>query len=142
MTHGSREAVDCCRYWAALIVGALQGRSKAELVGDSYQLFNPTGNPHFWREAPLDAEVRKTVLGRRRTASFKAHAGFSALKAMEAALWCFWKGESFAETVLLAANLGEERCPRKCYARKLGAGTIASAKADLQGQRAFAADEA
>lgn len=31
-THGAREAVDACRYFSALLVGAIQGRSKDELL--------------------------------------------------------------------------------------------------------------
>lgn len=39
-THGAAEAVDACRYFAGLIIGALQGMEKSELLA-----------PHFAREA-------------------------------------------------------------------------------------------
>src|SRR5439155_7779506 len=36
-THGAPAAVDACRYFAALIVGALQGATKEELLSDFYR---------------------------------------------------------------------------------------------------------
>ena len=35
-THGAAVAVDACRYLGGLIVGALRGASKAELLADHY----------------------------------------------------------------------------------------------------------
>jgi ADP-ribosylglycohydrolase len=35
-THGAREAVDACRYLAALLVGAVRGASKDELLAPRY----------------------------------------------------------------------------------------------------------
>ena len=35
-THGAAAAVDVCRYFAALIVGALCGAGRHELVSDHY----------------------------------------------------------------------------------------------------------
>ena len=46
-THGAREAVDGCRYVAALIVSALQGRSKEDLTST---LFTPV--PELWKREP------------------------------------------------------------------------------------------
>ena len=35
-THGAPAAVDACRYFAALILGALNGRSKEELLSPDF----------------------------------------------------------------------------------------------------------
>jgi ADP-ribosylglycohydrolase len=35
-THGAEQAVDACRYFAGLIVGALEGRSKDELLSTGF----------------------------------------------------------------------------------------------------------
>jgi ADP-ribosylglycohydrolase len=47
-THGAPEPVDACRYYAGLILGALQGRAKEELLGT---LFSPL--PGSWQRASL-----------------------------------------------------------------------------------------
>jgi ADP-ribosylglycohydrolase len=51
-THGSPEAVDACRYLAALIVGALRGASKEELLADRY---SPV--PGLWDDQPLSPRI-------------------------------------------------------------------------------------
>ena len=42
-THGAAAAVDACRYMAALIVGALTGASKDELLSPLYALWSAAG---------------------------------------------------------------------------------------------------
>ena len=51
-THGAKEAVDACRYMAGLIIGALQGKSKEELLAP---LFTPV--PGLWGREPLAPKV-------------------------------------------------------------------------------------
>ena len=45
-THGAPEAVDACRYLGALIVGALKGIPKEELLTDHY---SPV--PGYWSQS-------------------------------------------------------------------------------------------
>src|SRR5215469_5994566 len=53
-THGTKAAVDACRYFAALILGALRGRSKKELLSP---YFYPGDKLDFWNENGLDPKI-------------------------------------------------------------------------------------
>jgi ADP-ribosyl-[dinitrogen reductase] hydrolase len=57
-THGARVAVDACRYLGALLVGAMHGASKEELLGDHYSLL-----PGYWEDAPLDPVIAVIARG-------------------------------------------------------------------------------
>ena len=103
-THGAQTAVDACRYLGGLIVGAVQGASKEELLSDHY---SPV--PRYWKAHPLCAEIDAIASG-----SFKEKeppgikgSGY-VVKSLEAALWAFHHGNSFKEGCLLAVNLGDD----------------------------------
>ncbi|HEX9925511.1 MAG TPA: ADP-ribosylglycohydrolase family protein [Anaerolineae bacterium] len=103
-THGAVAAVDGCRYLGALIVGALNGATKTELLAERY---SPV--PGYWSEQPLVAEIDEVAAG-----SFKQRqppdiqgTGY-VVKSLEAALWAFYHGQSFREGCLLAVNLGDD----------------------------------
>ncbi|HEY1013652.1 MAG TPA: ADP-ribosylglycohydrolase family protein [Herpetosiphonaceae bacterium] len=101
-THGAPAAVDACRYFAGLIVGALTGASKDELLAPLFAPF-----PGCWEAAPLAAEVREVAEGsfkRRQPPEIEA-TGY-VIRSLEAALWAFCNSSSFAEGCLLAVNLG------------------------------------
>jgi NAD-dependent SIR2 family protein deacetylase/tetratricopeptide (TPR) repeat protein/protein-tyrosine phosphatase len=57
-THGAREAVDACRYFAALITGALQGKSKEELLS---AYFTPVKD--LWETEPLSPKIAEIARG-------------------------------------------------------------------------------
>jgi ADP-ribosylglycohydrolase len=57
-THGARTAVDACRYFAGLIVGALRGVDKSELLSS---LFAPM--PEVWEKSPLAPEIAEIASG-------------------------------------------------------------------------------
>jgi ADP-ribosylglycohydrolase len=57
-THAAREAVDACRYLGGLIAGAVQGRSKDELLAEP---FEPV--PGIWAAEPLAPKVAATAHG-------------------------------------------------------------------------------
>ena len=101
-THATRECLDACRYFAGLIVGAVQGVSKDELLSDHY-----TPVTGAWDEAPLAPRIDEIAGG-----SFKHKqppeirgTGY-VVESLEAALWAFAQSASFAEGALLAVNLG------------------------------------
>lgn len=103
-THGAPVAIDACRYMAAIIVGALNGATKEELLSGNY-----APEPGYWDKFPLRPEIASIAAG-----SFKTSeppvikgSGYSA-KALEAALWAFYKSNTFEEGCLLAANLGDD----------------------------------
>lgn len=103
-THGAMEAVDACRYLAALVVGAVMGASKAELLAGP---FEPVAG--LWREAPLAPGVAAVAAGsfRRRDPPAIRGTGY-VVASLEAALWAFDRSSSFQEGALLAVNLGED----------------------------------
>jgi ADP-ribosylglycohydrolase len=103
-THGAAEAVDACRYLASLLVGALTGVSKEELLSDHY---SPV--PRIWHSEPLSPKIAEIA-----ASSFKQHnppeirgTGY-VVQSLEAALWSFYNSESFREGALLAVNLGDD----------------------------------
>ena len=103
-THGAEEAVDACRYFAGLLVGALQGVDKERLLSSGYC---PVDG--FWERSPLASEIARIAGG-----SFKHReppdirgTGY-VVESLEAALWAFHKSRYFRHGALLAANLGED----------------------------------
>jgi ADP-ribosylglycohydrolase len=103
-THGAAEAVDACRYLAALIVGALGGTAKQELLADRF-----TPAPGLWDEAPLSPRIDEIALGsfRRREPPEIRGTGY-VVHSLEAALWAFHRASTFREGALLAVNLGDD----------------------------------
>lgn len=108
LTHGSEKGIDACRYYAALIVAALRGESKDQLL--SKQFYH---NHRAWFGAKdLCKEVQRVALG-----SYQKEVGYEMgmrgsayiVKSLEAALWAFWSdGNSFQTGVLAAVNLGDD----------------------------------
>ncbi len=103
-THASEECIDACRYFAGLIVGALQGLSKDELLSENW---SPA--PNLWDEQPLSPQIAEIAAG-----SFKKRqppdiqgSGYVVLS-LEAALWAFHRSDCFREGALLAVNLGDD----------------------------------
>jgi ADP-ribosyl-[dinitrogen reductase] hydrolase len=103
-THGARTAVDACRYLGGLIVGALQGREKEELLSAYYAPL-----PDYWMTKSLCPEIDAIAMG-----SFKDKgppeikgSGY-VVQSLEAALWAFHRSHTFEEGCLLAVNLGDD----------------------------------
>ncbi len=103
-THGAAEAVDACRYLAALLVGAVNGVPKEELLSDH---FEPA--PGIWNERPLAPKVAEIASGsfKRRNPPEIRGSGY-VVASLEAALWAFHRSSSFREGALLAVNLGDD----------------------------------
>jgi len=103
-THGAQVCIDACRYLGALLIGALQGNPREQLLSPAY---SPV--PGAWAEQPLCPEIAGIAAG-----SFKAKeppdiAGTGyVVQSLEAALWAFLKSESFCDGCLLAVNLGDD----------------------------------
>jgi len=103
-THGAATSVDACRYLAALIVGAINGISKEELLASRYSPI-----PNYWENNPLVEEIDEIATGsfkHRQPPQIKG-TGY-VVKSLEAALWAFYHSNSFAEGCLLAVNLGDD----------------------------------
>jgi ADP-ribosylglycohydrolase len=103
-THGAREAIDGCRYLAALLLGALDGVSKEELLSDT---FEPV--PALWVREPLAAAIAEVAAGSFRCRNPPEIRGTGhVVHSLEAALWAFHRGQSLREGALLAVNLGDD----------------------------------
>ncbi len=104
-THGAPTTVDACRYLAALIVGAVNGAHKEDLLSDRY---TPVG-PVYWAKRPLVPEIDEIALGsfKRREPPEIRGSGY-VVRSLEAALWAFHNSGSFREGALLAINLGDD----------------------------------
>lgn len=103
-THGALAAIDACRYFGGLIVAALNGVPKVELLSPGY---SPV--PDQWRIVPLSPEIAEIADG-----SFKYKqppeirgTGY-VVKSLEAALWAFYHSNNFRDGALMAANLGDD----------------------------------
>ncbi len=105
-THGAPAAVDACRYLAALILGALAGASKEELIGP---FFTPAGAENIWQARPLTEAVVTVTTGSFRMKEPPQIRGSGyVVDGLEAALWAFSKSTSFEDGALLAVNLGDD----------------------------------
>ncbi len=103
-THGAKEAVDGCRYLGALLVGAVSGASKEELLSERY--CPVTG---YWEEHPLAPGIDRVASGsfKRKEPSEIKGSGY-VVRSLEAALWAFYRSDSFEEGCLMAVNLGDD----------------------------------
>ena len=103
-THGAVEAVDACRYFAGLLVGALCGVDKETLLSEHY---SPVEG--LWDETPLAPKIAAIASG-----SFKVKhppeirgTGY-VVDTLEAVLWAFFHTEDFREGALKVVNLGQD----------------------------------
>ena len=104
ITHQAQEAVDACRYFAGLLIGALQGVDKETLLSPGYC---PVQG--LRERDPLAEKIARVAAG-----SFKDRnppdikgTGY-VVDALEAALWAFHRSDGFREGALLAVNLGDD----------------------------------
>jgi ADP-ribosyl-[dinitrogen reductase] hydrolase len=103
-THGAVECIDACRYFVGLIVGALEGVEKEELLSPR---FRPGMGP--WEENALAPKVQAVADG-----SFKKKnppeirgRGY-VIDTLEAVLWAFHHTYSFTQGCLNLVNLGND----------------------------------
>jgi ADP-ribosylglycohydrolase len=103
-THQAPTTLDACRYFGGLILGALQGEAKETLLGDHY---SPV--PGLFEREPLGPEVRAIAAGsfKRKQPPEIRGTGY-VVDSLEAALWAFYRSDSFEEGCLMAANLGND----------------------------------
>ena len=95
-THGAATCVDACRYLAYLIVGALQGVPKEQLLSP----------PPLEFRTP---EVRAVAEGSFKHKQPPAIRGSGyVVESLEAALWAFYHSDDFREGCLRAVNLGDD----------------------------------
>jgi ADP-ribosyl-[dinitrogen reductase] hydrolase len=103
-THGAVTCVDACRFFGGLIVGAIQGASKEELLSHRY-----APDEGIWDRAPLCAEITEIASGsfKRKEPPEIIGSGY-VVQSLEAALWAFYRSSTFEEGCLRAVNLGND----------------------------------
>lgn len=96
-THGAETCLDASRFFAGVLHRALDGRTKEEILAGGAERFSGC------------AEIEALAGGayRRRDAEGVRGTGY-VVDSLRAALWCFARTRTFAEAVLLAANLGDD----------------------------------
>jgi ADP-ribosyl-[dinitrogen reductase] hydrolase len=96
-THGAPAAIEACKFYAALILAALSGASKEEIL-----------SPTLYHGS-LVPEIHEIADGSYKQKNPPAIAGTGyVVKSLEAALWAFYRSDTFEKGALLAANLGDD----------------------------------
>jgi ADP-ribosyl-[dinitrogen reductase] hydrolase len=108
ITHGDTKAYDACRYYGALIVAALRGYKKDQLLDKQFY----SKHKQWFLGKPLCNEIKLIAEG-----SYQKKGGYKdgirgkgyIVDALEAALWAFWSDDnSFEKGALAAVNLGDD----------------------------------
>lgn len=96
-THGAPAAVESCRVFATILVAALSGHARADVLNAATHL-----------ELTHDG-VRDVARGawRNKTAGEIRGTGY-VVESLEASLWCFARTDNYRDAVLAAANLGDD----------------------------------
>lgn len=97
-THQAPECLQACALLAGVLVNALNGISKIDLLYALQQ--NQASFTGAIRDIANWRFMRKTIDQIRGT-------GY-VVQSLEAALWCFWQTDSYKDCVLMAANLGDD----------------------------------
>ena len=107
-THANQKSVDACRYYCAVLLGALYGQPKETLLSPiaQWQFLEQNSKAMLSHLAPGIAEVANGSFKRKQPPDIQG-TGY-VVHGMEAALWAFYHSTSFREGVLMAANLGDD----------------------------------
>ncbi|MEQ6377738.1 ADP-ribosylglycohydrolase family protein [Bacillaceae bacterium S4-13-56] len=99
-THQSKESLDGCELFGALIYGALEGQSKEDVL--SSELIGQYSSN--W-----SSSIREIALGSYKTKSESkiSSSGYVA-HTLEAALWAFYHTQNFKDGLLKVVNLGDD----------------------------------
>lgn len=103
-THGAQTCLDACRYFGGLIVGAILGASKEDLLSERYEPVQGV-----WETIPLCPEIDDIACGsfKRKNPPEILGSGY-VVESLEAALWAFYRSSDFKEGCLRAVNLGND----------------------------------
>ena len=103
-THGADTAIDACRYYSGLIVGALNGCSKEDILSPAFYPENQS-----WNKNDLFGEIYEIVQGTFKSKQPPEIKGTGyVVKSIEAALWAFYHTDNFKDGCLKAVNLGDD----------------------------------
>jgi len=95
-THGAKECIDACCYFATLLHCAFTGGDKETLLACA--LYQPTTRKiNALQQQSYRTKTKDQIKG----------TGY-VVDSLEAALWCFSETNNFSDAILLAANLGDD----------------------------------
>lgn len=95
-THGAKECLDACAYFATLLHSAFNETDKEKVL--SYSVYHA-------QTKKIKAIQALTYLNKQRE---QIKGSGYVVDCLEAALWCFAQSDNFADAVLMAANLGDD----------------------------------
>ena len=96
-THQCPECLISCRLLGEVLIRALQGKSKEEVLAPSQQVLS------------LSPGLKSVASGAYKTKTMDQIRGSGyVVESLEAALYCFWSTYNFKDSILLAANLGDD----------------------------------
>ena len=96
-THQASECLMACRLLGEVLIRALQGKSKEDVLAPSKQVLS------------LSPRLKSIAEGGYKTKSeTEIRSTGYVVDSLEAAFWCFYKTDSFKDCVLQAANLGDD----------------------------------
>ena len=94
-THGSQECIDSSRYFYTLLARAVFARDKTDIFSSQFKANT--------------SKVKQLVEQRYLTKDYDSLTGSGyVIESLESALWCFYHGNSFEESILMAANIGND----------------------------------
>ena len=96
-THGTLECLDACRLFSDMLFRALDGAGKENIL---------LGSPSGLVSAKILKSIARGSYFDKPTSEILG-LGY-VVKSLEAALWCFWKTDTFEQAILTAANLGDD----------------------------------
>jgi ADP-ribosyl-[dinitrogen reductase] hydrolase len=96
-THGTLECLDACRLFGDMLFRALDGAEKKNILLGSPGDLVYSDSLKSIAHGGYFGKPRSGILG----------SGY-VVKSLEAALWCFWKTDTFEQAILTAANLGDD----------------------------------
>lgn len=101
-THAAEECVDGCRLMAAYILAGLHGWSKERML-------EPSAFEEWFEGEALTPAIAAILSGSYKVKEPPVIQGSGyVVKSLEAAMWAFYRTDSFEEGVLLAVNLGDD----------------------------------
>jgi len=96
-THNAPECLMACRLLGEVLIRALQGSSKEEVLAPSQQALR------------LSTGLKSVAYGEYKTKTRNSIRGSGyVVQSLEAALWCYWNTDNFKDCVLMACNLGDD----------------------------------
>jgi ADP-ribosyl-[dinitrogen reductase] hydrolase len=96
-THGALECLDAAKVLAAILLSALRGADKNEVL---------TAGAHLVLTSVRVAEIAAGATNRKSMDDIRG-SGY-VVECLEAAVWCYANTETFADAVLAAVNLGDD----------------------------------